>query len=66
MKKKEVRGQGAPSKTRHEDMSVPDGGKKTKEKVQEVYTNDVFNHPEFHTDKGPLGSHHDRKLALTH
>jgi hypothetical protein len=50
-----------------EDITVPDGGIKTKEKVQTILHNEIFCHPEIQDGVGGLlGSHSNRKLASTH
>jgi hypothetical protein len=49
-----------------DDYIVPDGGLKAKASVTAIFSNEVFNQPEFQTPKGPLGSHSVRKLGSTH
>ncbi len=50
-----------------DDITVPDGGSKTKDKIQAILHNEIFCHEEFHDGVGGLlGSHSNRKLASTH
>jgi hypothetical protein len=48
------------------DVDIPSGGVKTKDVVQNVFGQKVFNREEFLDDEGPLGSHSIRKFGATH
>jgi hypothetical protein len=49
-----------------DDYTVPKGGLKAKASVTAIFSNEVFNQPEFQTPQGPLGSHSVRKFGSTH
>ena len=48
------------------DLRVPKGGEKASKFVQKIFSTEIFNWPQFITNKGPLGSHSIRKLLRTH
>lgn len=48
-----------------DDVTVPNGGEKSKATAQDIFGSDIFNQPEFE-DTGPLGSHSVRKYASSH
>jgi hypothetical protein len=51
----------------NEDITVPCGGEKTKDKIQKILHEEIFSHDKFHDGVGGLlGSHSFRKLASTH
>ena len=50
----------------NDDLRVPEGGEKASKFVQKILSTEIFNRPQFITDKGPLGSHSIRKLSRTH
>ena len=49
----------------NDDYRIPEGGKKAKDWVQNMLTEEVFHLPEFHIG-GPVGTQSIRKYASTH
>ena len=47
-----------------DDVTIPEGGKKSKNNVQKFFVEEIFNRPDF-ADPGLLGSHSFRKFAAT-
>ena len=39
------------------NLSVPKGGEKASKFLLKIFSTEIFNQPQFITDKGPLGSH---------
>ena len=41
----------------NDDLHVPEGGEKASKFEQKIFSTEIFNWPQFITNKGPLGSH---------
>ena len=50
----------------NDDFHVPEGGEKAGTFVQKILSTEIFNWPQFITNKAPLGSHSIQKLSRTH